>query len=292
MQLFVEMEPKKQKELLESAQNISKKSPQELQRYLGIKKAMFYLYKNEKNLLPFEVYKKIIRLIDKTVLDFDFNLREIKHTKKSVHFPELDENLSEFIGALAGDGNIEEYEVCLTCHGLLDYEYVKKRMDNLCKELFGLTPKYFEKHHYIKLRLYSKKLSIFLIKEYGLPLGKKKGRLHIPGKILENKKYLTAYLRGLFDTDGSFYKHHKNTGVVSIISGDTGFIEEIKSALNNIRFYSTSFEKNIYIYQKDDVDRFFAFLKPGNKKHTIKYQIFKNTSKVPSNQEMLNLMHR
>jgi len=80
--------------------------------------------------------------------------------------------------------------------------------------------------------------------------------------------------------------------VVSIISADKKFVIQVKKALASIGFYSTHFDKNIYIYKKDDVDRFFEVVKPANKKHTLKYQIFKKTSKVPSNQEMLKLMHR
>lgn len=177
------MEPGKLRDLFEKVQKVYKKSPKSLQKYLNVKKSMFYKYKSEEHLMPFEIFKKLIKLANKRNLDLDFNIYEISNVENHPKLPKLCENLSEFIGALAGDGYIGENEVCVIGHGVLDKFYIKEHLEKLCISLFELTPKYYTKPNYIKLKICSRKLKKHLVEKYNLPNGKKKGKLKIPKQM-------------------------------------------------------------------------------------------------------------
>ena len=96
--------------------------------------------------------------------------------------------------------------------------------------------------------------------------------MHIPIRILVNSEYLTAYLRGLFDTDGSFYIRRKKDKVVSFIARDKDFLEEIANALRVLGYYPTVSGKNLYIYRQSDIRRFFEQIRPKYPKHTDRYK--------------------
>ena len=108
-------------------------------------------------------------------------------------------------------------------------------------------------------------------KEYGIPIGKKKGQLHIPLQLQKNEGFLKSYLRGLFDTDGSLYFRRKSGKVISIISRDHSFLKEVKNALKQLNFSPSLSGKNLYIYNQEEINKFFSEIKPANSKHMKKY---------------------
>jgi len=101
-------------------------------------------------------------------------------------------------------------------------------------------------------------------------------RLRIPLQIFNNEAYLKRFIRGLFDTDGSFTRHHKNSGaIVEISSGDKEFLKDISLALNKLKFKTNEGARGIKIYKKEHIERFFKIIKPSNPKHNLKYTTFK-----------------
>lgn len=250
---------------------------EKLAHFLGIHRSMIFFYLNGKSKISYENYEKLCNLakIKQSFKSYIFIKNKIQPINK---IDVINNHLAELLGILAGDGHISNinYEVCVSGHMILDKEYINKNVVFLFERLFGLNPKLkiYKPYNNLRCCVNSKLLIEYLSKEFNLPIGKKKGNLHIPKQIIENKLLLKYYIRGLFDTDGSVYLRRKKDIVISIISGDLLFLNEIKNALKILEYNPCVSGKNIYLYKKEEVRRFFSEIKPINKKHLDRYSNF------------------
>ena len=221
----------------------------------NIPEKLFFEWTNDLDYLP--IYKEI---------------ESNKYEEKDFSEVDFDDSLCEVLGILQGDGHISrfKYEVCIV-GDLKEKEYYKY-LKNLFEEKFRLKFVLREEKSTFKLRCYSKKLSLFLTKRFNLPIGKKVGNLKIPPEAKSSNEYLGSYIRGLFDTDGSFYIRRKKDPVLEITSADENFLKEIKNSLILLGFIPSKGDKRIFLYGEGQVDKFFKEIKPANYKHLKKYK--------------------
>lgn len=73
---------------------------------------------------------------------------------------------------------------------------------------------------------------------------------------------------------------------MDITSRDPRFREEILLGLRKLGFNPTMNGKNIQIYRKKEIDRFFNFIKPQNARHLKRYHLYKKTGKLKSIRDM------
>jgi transcriptional regulator with XRE-family HTH domain len=264
----------------------------EIARLLRVNRSMLFKYLSEENALPL---KRLERLCNATKFDLkrlgDLQLISLPNTAiKHITRPQLDEKLAEFLGALSGDGNIyaKTHDVSITCGAVADREYVSRVVAGMFKDLFGLEPHLYANKSCIRCHVYSKELQEFLSGKFNFPVGRRKNRTTIPAQIAENDHLLAAYLRGLFDTDGSFHRRREKSGVVEYISASPGFLLEIRQALEKLGFTPCLSGKHVYLYDPRQVDTFFKTIKPSNSKHALKYAIFKETGIVPQHKEIIH----
>jgi hypothetical protein len=259
-----------QKKFLRGAKEKSGKSWEALSCELGKSKKMIFFYLREECKMSLETYEKLNAYVNEKR---DLKVIDMKNTFVDCVLPEkMSEGLAEFLGALAGDGHMGvKYQVCFAVSNLVDKEY-SLHIQQLFKDLFNIDATMYVQMNCRKVKTYSKKLLNFLHNEYGHPIGKKKHRLHIP--IFEDNKFLLAYLRGLFDTDGSFYERGSGRGVVNICSLDSIHMQEVAEALRRNGFHVCVSGKGLYIYRRQDIRRFFEEVNPSNIKHRRKYDLF------------------
>ncbi len=119
-----------------------------------------------------------------------------------------------------------------------------------------------------------------LNKKYGFPIGNKIGQLKIPKAAYNKRKWLLAYIRGLFDTDGCFHIRRRKDVLVNITSADPRYLKEIHEALKLLGFNASLGEKKVTLYGAGPVNNFFKKVKPANSKHLKKYQEYVNSSAV------------
>jgi DNA-binding transcriptional regulator WhiA len=240
----------------------------------NISRSMFFNYLSGEYNIPlriFNIWKKIsgfqgkINIIEKRL-----------YLKKEIGEISLDEKLAEIIGVLNGDGHISKNkkEICVV--GNRNEERYACYLKDLFEKKLIIIFSLFLHDNRFKLKGCSVKLSEFFIKVYGLPQGNKMGKLHIPKKIIINKKLLKYYIRGLFDTDGTIYLRRKNDAVIEISSADDKYLVEIKSALQSLGFSVSLLKNHIAIYKKEEIKYFFQLIKPANSKHLKKYQNYLN----------------
>ena len=262
---------------------------------IGVHRQTIFAYLRESCMMSKNNFIKLCKISKLNQNKFDYKEIIVMNEEIKIKYPKLSRDLSEFIGILAGDGHIsakEPYEVSIVAHKILDKNLIEDYLYNLIKKLFNINPNISYQKNKVKIRSYSRKLREFLINEYHLPYGNKLGKLKIPEVIKQNPNYLKTYIRGLFDTDGSFHRHHKNTACVEISSNDSKFLQDVKEAFNKLNFKSSVSSKNLYIYDTSEIHKFFKEIGSKNFKNIIKYERFKKEGKVPTNKEIMPIMHQ
>ncbi|MBI1969922.1 hypothetical protein HYS48_04475 [Candidatus Woesearchaeota archaeon] len=139
---------------------------------------------------------------------------DLKNNFRSI---ELNKEICEFIGAFIGDGYLTRYRNIYTMgisgNRNLDENYLKKYMQSLIKRNFPFTtPRlYYRKdENTLVLKVYSKQLYYFL-KKIGFNAGKKAHSIMIPQEIVNNKEFMRAAIKGIFDTDGCIFFDQRKT---------------------------------------------------------------------------------
>ncbi len=134
-----------------------------------------------------------------------FKRRGAKYTSITYHLPRryLDEDVALLLGLHVGDGWLSD-KWGIMC------EKVEGSMINwiirLAREVLGVEPMIGEyKEGYIMIRSGQRQVLDFF-RDYGLPQGRKAGRVRVPKQILgsDDPAIIKAFLCGLFSTDGCF----------------------------------------------------------------------------------------
>ena len=238
---------------------------------IGMSRSMFFNYLSGKYPIPEEIFLNLQKIAKIKIKEYT-TLNKERYLEKKIKHPIFNEKLAEILGVLNGDGHVSKinFEVCVV-GSILErdyYKYLKRLFEDVLNLKFSIS----QQENRFRLRTYSKQLATFLNEEYGLPLGKKLGKLKIPNQILKSEKFIKSYIRGLFDTDGSFYIRRKKDAVVEIISADKFYLDEIRKSLISLGFSCGISGKNLYIYRKEVIAKFFKEIKPANTKHLKKYE--------------------
>ncbi|MBI2667855.1 hypothetical protein HYX17_03760 [Candidatus Woesearchaeota archaeon] len=151
---------------------------------------------------------------------------------------ELTSELSYFIGLLITDGHIR-YDKLLKNYKIAiytSYPEEKEMILKLIKYLFNYNSTFssringFNKKPNYEIRINSRELATFLIKNFDMPSGNKSSIVIVPSIIEKsNIELKKAFLRGVIDGDGSILVNN-----VKIASGSIKFLEGIKRILSEL----------------------------------------------------------
>jgi len=300
----IKLEKGKQKKLILLAK--SNGTWKDLAQFTGIKES--YLLRDlkyEKILLTEEKYKV---LCEKAKINFDEfildrlnenwgrsigGIKSLGSTIKVV-YKRNDLLLSEFIGAILGDGNINfykngkkvgTYQVKIAGDLEKDKDYHLNYLKPLIESIFNLEARALISKHERFLVISSKELITFLISK-GLKSGDKiKNQITIPSWIKRNKKYLMSCLRGLMDTDGCIYQmsqRDSNLLRLNFCNYNRTLLFDVKKAFEDLEFFVTiNKDKNeIFISRQKDVEKYINEIGFSNQKHLNRLQKFRNSPLV------------
>ena len=195
-------------------------------------------------------------------MKFDNNLPLRKRDKKiGLRLPtEMSSELAELIGIHFGDGNMQNkcnftHRILYSCN-IAEKQYADYIV-NLFRGLFSVDLKSLIIHNksYIMLYIYSKTLCEFFNNHLEIPYSPKCD-LQIPSCVLRNKRYLSSFIRVVFDTDGciTFQRDRKYIyPLVKITSGNRNFAESIVSALDILSIHAFISTKSNNLYSGYDV---------------------------------------
>lgn len=188
---------------------------------------------------------------------------------KVIKMPNLDDSrLAEFLGIMAGDGCFGPHYISISLNAKQDGSYAFF-VRNLCEELFGgsnPTVNFQKRDNVHRVQLSSVEVVKFLKKIWPL-------RHVIPDIIIKNNTLKIHFVRGLIDTEGSigFKIFHGKYGQyiykqLTFTNFNHAYIKFVYEILKNLKFRITKPARNIYISNKEDIERYFKIIGSHNPK--------------------------
>lgn len=197
---------------------------------------------------------------------------------KTVHLPKKSAKLAEFIGIMIGDGGITDYQITITLNKITDKQYTDF-VHKLIRRLFRINASRNYRQSVVNLQISRKNLVKLLIK-LGLKKGNKiKQEVDIPLWVKKKPNYCLACVRGLIDTDGSFYLHKYKSKGKAYIYQKIDFTSRSEELIKSVKEILRSFGLNpkidcrgdIRLYSVKDVKRYFQVVGSNNPKHIQKF---------------------
>ena len=212
----------------------------------------------------------------------------------AARIPKLTLPFAYFLGYLLGDGYTSRSGhplIGMTCHSIDEREYCMTFLVPLIVRTFGIHPCVYKKKNQnaIAITFGSEKVLTYLTRELGVPLGQE--RKTVPKWIIEaSMKVKIAFIRGLFDADGSliFSKKHHQTEVypsIELKSVDQEILEWVQRTLWELSFRATlgrSVESYVLrINGEEMLKRWMDVIGSSNIKHISKFQVWRRFGYCP-----------
>lgn len=200
---------------------------------------------------------------------------------RPVKNPPNSSELAELLGILAGDGHLSIYQVTVTTNSDTDREHAE-HIKALCEKLFSVPVRisYRKKQKACVVVVSSKEVCRFLARK-GMAQGHKiRSGMHMPSWIQARKGFRLAFVRGLFDTDGSVYiDTHRIKGrvyenIAMMFSNRClPLLDDFKGILESIGLHPTQKTKYaVFLRRKKEIQQYFELIGFSNLKHKRKIQ--------------------
>ncbi|HPW34708.1 MAG TPA: LAGLIDADG family homing endonuclease [Candidatus Paceibacterota bacterium] len=187
-------------------------------------------------------------------------------------------DLAEFFGILLGDGCVSKYFLKISLNSIADFKYIPL-VTRLLKKLFrGASISLLKRRNQnmIEVQISSKEVCDYIRK-----IGFESKTRYIPNWILKNSNFFIATIRGLFDTEGSvgikyfngksgkyFYKQ------LTVTNKNKNILVFLQKYLEVLKYHPTNnSNKNIYISNSNDINRYLNEVVPHNPKLTKRLKI-------------------
>ena len=227
---------------------------------------LYYSWRGNKRPIPLVIALKIMR--DKQLSSINIDSFSVGGGNKVTPPNEKEISFYYFLGLILGDGCLvhakrgikkNTYLVQISFRNKTDAENIKR----LVKNLFGLSASIYPGRGCYALCIFSKPLVLILNKKYQIPIGLKYSLIRVPSIMNKaNKKMQTAFLKGLFDSDGNIYLH-RNKKSVQLRQKAYKFLKQTKGLFKkiNINFRDPYYDKAnnswvLWSSKKDLVDKF------------------------------------
>lgn len=238
---------------------------------------------------PFEKWKVIEENWIDEILPMNWRTELIANKqKKKITIPKNNEDVSEILGVILGDGHLERKTLTITgnCYEIEHYNYLKKKI----KEIFGLNAviSKIKKQNSIQLKIHSVELIKFLISNSFVLGNKIKNKESLPKWIFEKEEFIHGTLRGLFDTDGGIYQKQKGykRAIIEFQTNSLFIRNDIYDMLKKIGFNPSKSSGNIRIQNQDEVKRFISIIGCANPKNVIRCRYFIERGEIPLKEKL------
>jgi len=187
--------------------------------------------------------------------------------------------LAELLGILAGDGHLGVYQATVTTNSDTDREHAEY-IKMLCEKLFSVPVRisYRKKQKACVVVVSSKEVCRFLARK-GMTQGHKiRSGMHMPPWVQARKVFRLAFIRGLFDTDGSVYvdihqikgRIYKNIAMM-FSNRCLPLLADFKSTLESVGLHPTQKTKYaVFLRRKKEIQQYFKLIGFSNSKHKRK----------------------
>jgi len=290
------LEKGRQKELFKKEKELKKLSWQDFAKSLNVSFGRLNSWVYEENLITEEVFNKLKlgpeykKFIIKRLVEGWGKIKGGKLSEgntKEIKLPKRSKELAEFFGIMLGDGHVHKtqgyklgtYNLNITGHSILDKDYLLNFVKPLGENLFGVKGRIYlsKRSNALHVIFDARNLVDFFERENFKSGDKIINQVTIPNWIKENPKFISACLRGLYDTDGCFYK------LTNQNSYQVGFTNYNKTLLNSVRdcllslgigVSKISRGRDITITKKSEIAKFYKLIGFHNSKHLNKIKVW------------------
>jgi len=168
-----------------------------------------------------------------------------------------DGNLAELIGVTLGDGNICKFPrtEALRIVGNCTHKGFVKHYADMVEIVFNKKPHVAKRNDSSasNITIYQKYIS----RRLGIPTGSKRDlKVIVPKWILKNKNYICRYLRGLYESDGS-YSVHKPTYTYKFVftNKNQTLLDIVYGLIKRLGFHPHVSKYNVQISRKEEVQK-------------------------------------
>jgi hypothetical protein len=202
---------------------------------------------------------------------------------KEIKIPKKNKELAELWGIMLGDGSLQKlkgyklgvYGIDIAGHSVDDREYLLGFVKSLCENLFEASSGIYEskRSNCIHVKVYGKKVVDFF-EENGFRAGDKiRNQVTIPDWINVNDNFLASCLRGLYDTDGSFYRlTNQDSHQIHFKNLNKTLLNDVRKSLIKLGINPSKIicDKSIVITKKSEIEKFYKVIGFSNPKHLNK----------------------
>ena len=176
--IYVEFPKGKQTEFLRKVKYNLPLTWINIAKALNVDRSMIYFYLDENSRLPYPSFIKLCKMANLNPAEFIYKTTNIRQRGNARIPSNLTAQLAEFVGFLLGDGStsLSSYQICISMDGVLDEKYVYDIPRTYFMSLFGKEPLiiYSKRSRGIRCIISSKEVCDFLIKDLGMPYGRRK----------------------------------------------------------------------------------------------------------------------
>jgi len=216
----------------------------------------------------------------KFMLNAELTREKALFVRKKIRYPRRSSLFAEFIGILHGDGGVTRYQVIISFNKI-DKAYAEF-VERLVRKLFSISPSInYRRVENAGNVVISSSNVVELLMQHGIKIGDKTKWEKTPDWIWQNKLYQVAYLRGLMDTDGCVYHHkYKVNGKwysftkIAFTSYFPPLREAIFNMLKSLNFSPKLYGNRVYLYKREEVDRYFKEIGSSNPRYLERYKRF------------------
>ena len=203
--------------------------------------------------------------------------------RKEIKYPRRCTELAELIGVILGDGGLSgNHQLIVSFNSKTDKEYAVF-LGKILRKLFSISYHIHPRKNCngSDIVVNSSNLVDFLLKQ-GLAAGNKvENQADIPHWIYDKVEYRKACVRGLIDTDGSFYSHRYNSNgkdynylKLCFASRSKPLLNSVLRILKKLNFEAYSHGAQVFIYSRSGIKKYFEEIGSHNPKHSSKIRKF------------------
>jgi len=208
-------------------------------------------------------------LIDESIFD---KLSLKTHYEKFI-IKKLDNNWRQSKGGFNSKGRLKEIKI--SGHSVDDRDYLLNFVNPLCEKLFGIKSRFYQsetkKCFYV---MADGRRIVEFFEKNGFKAGNKiVNQISILYWIKRDNEFLAVCLRGLFDTDGSFYKlTNQNSYQINFKNYNLRLLKDVRNALLKLCINCSKIicNRSIVITKKSVIEKFYKLIGFSNPKHLNK----------------------
>ncbi|WP_087037292.1 LAGLIDADG family homing endonuclease [Thermococcus litoralis] len=223
------------KRLIEKIRKEKSITKRELAKILGVNENMLYhnwVNEGARGNITMKHLKKLVELAEVPLSSI--HPREVAlQDGKRIRIPKLlDEKLAYFVGLIAGDGDVSRAGWGISVRFSNRSSEMRRKFKELAEYLFGIEAKENAQEDRVPAVRFHSKVVAHLLKKLGVPLSPKSEKVDIPPELFAApKEVLAAYLRGVFDCDGTVVLRKRGSSYIELDTTSEKLAKKIQLAL-------------------------------------------------------------